>query len=110
MAETWSIDDDGNPIPGTGRRLIKAKRCESTDAMATQRCIGVDGHDGFHWRYDHLGRYCWWKGGDAHDPMEIVSGSVPDGHSDYVKPRDRYADTYTARSQWIPIEDSEIPD
>lgn len=102
-AETWAIDEDGTEIPGTGMRVVNAPQCPSHD-MFGGRCIGVNGHGGSHWSYDSFGRYCqWWDG--PLNPHDVASSQTPDDHDSYVRPKDRYPDTYVARTQWVPIED-----
>ena len=99
--EAWALDEKGNRIPGTGRRLIYAKRCSGQ--FLGKQCIGVKGHEGHHWRYDDLGHYWWWKD-KCRSKFDIAGGQTPDGHEDYVRPSERHSATHVACGRSEPID------
>jgi len=107
-SETWAIDENGNEIPGTGYKIISAKRCPEHNVLSPHQCVGVEGHSGDHWCYDALGSYCWWINRieiPEVKPTDAVSGKTPYGHTSYVFPADREKDTYLAHTKYEKIED-----
>lgn len=102
--ETWALDENGNDVPGTGRRYLPADRCKSE--RLGLRCVGVDGHDGRHWRYDELGWYSWWRNDATDEPDEIAGGRTPPGHARYVHPSDRFAETHVAHGRCEAIKEA----
>ncbi len=105
--ETWAIDDQGNPVPGTGRRLAGAKRCKSEWQPST-RCVGVEGHEHeWHFCYDATGWLRRWRD-HCENSMDIAASLTPPGHENYRFPYEMEPETYLAHTQWVPIEDGEV--
>lgn len=51
-------------------------------------CQGVKGHDGVHWCYHPSGSFEWDKNEDNLHDDDVVAGSTPPDHKDYVSPID----------------------
>ena len=107
MSETWALDDNGDPIPGTGMRWEGPERCGEEVFMAGQ-CIGPEGHEGKHFCYNDTGCYCW----DDPDKTDgIAAGQTPAGHEDWPHPVDVYEKTWVGLGGWHEIDPSEgVPD
>lgn len=107
-AETWALDEDDNEVPGTRMRCIGADRCKA-EWLGGDRCVGVAGHSGKHWRYNGLGWYRWWRNDDTEEQDGIAGGITPPSHARYVHPIDRAEETHIAHSRWAPSEEAAEP-
>tara|TARA_Y100000034_G_scaffold136330_1_gene212228 strand:+ start:1601 stop:2227 length:627 start_codon:yes stop_codon:yes gene_type:complete len=104
----YSTDGDGR-----WRRVEWAKQC-SEEVFFREKCQGVEGHAGVHWRYDDNGSFKWDENKaemteeELADKFRGCSGSTPPGHKEYINPVDKRADYYMEHSTVTDVEDPEI--